>query len=96
VLLIRVGFKADPDSDPGSQTTYADPDPDPGQTLPSQKIEFYMCRDPSRHFSFQSRRLLTKIFKSEVIGNWKCRCCEVKGEGHKTGVAECVVCLSPP
>jgi hypothetical protein len=26
-----------------------------------------------------------KIFKSEVIGNWKCRCCEVRGEGHKTG-----------
>jgi hypothetical protein len=25
-----------------------------------------------------------KNFKSEVIGNWKCRCCEVRGEGHKT------------
>ncbi len=36
-------------------------------------------------FSFQSRRLLTKIFKSEIIRNWNCRCCEVKGEGHKTG-----------
>jgi hypothetical protein len=55
-----------------------------------------ICRDPSRHFFFQSRRLLTKIFKSEVIGNWKCRCCEVKGEGHKTEVAERVICLSPP
>ncbi len=54
------------------------------------------CRDPSRHFFFQSRWLLTKILKSEVIGNWKCRCCEVKGEGNKTGVAERVICLSPP
>ncbi len=54
------------------------------------------CRDPSRHFFFQSRRLLTKIFNSEVIGNWKCRCCGVKGKGHKTGVAERVICLSPP
>ncbi len=43
------------------------------------------CRDPSRHFFFQSLQLLTKFFKSEVIGNWKCRCCEVRGEGHKTG-----------
>jgi hypothetical protein len=43
------------------------------------------CRDPSRHCFFQSRRLLTKIFKIEVIGNWKCRCCEIRGEGHKTG-----------
>ncbi len=23
-----------------------------------------------------------KIFKSEVIGNWKCRCCEFRGEGQ--------------
>ncbi len=46
-------------------------------------LHVYGCRDPS--FFFQSRRLLTKIFKSEVIGNWKCRCCEVRGEGHKTG-----------
>jgi len=27
-----------------------------------------------------------KIFKSEVIGNWKCRCCEAKGEGNKQGL----------
>jgi hypothetical protein len=36
VLWIRIGFNADPDADPGSQTT-ADP---AGQTLKSQKIEF--------------------------------------------------------
>jgi hypothetical protein len=59
-------------------------------------LTFYSCRDPSRHFFSQSRRLLTKNFKSEVIGNWKCRCCEFSGEGHKTGVAMRVICLSPP
>ncbi len=45
MLWIRPGLRADPDPalylsadpDPGSQT-----EPDPGQTLPSQKIEFYI------------------------------------------------------
>ncbi len=37
--LIRKGFSADSDPDPGSQTN-ADPDPDPGKTLPSQKVRF--------------------------------------------------------
>ncbi len=45
MLWIRTGLRAGPDPafylntdpDPGSQT-----DPDPGQTLPSQKIEFYI------------------------------------------------------
>jgi hypothetical protein len=37
--VIRKGFSADSDPDPGSQTN-ADPDPDPGQTLPSQKVKF--------------------------------------------------------
>jgi hypothetical protein len=37
-----------------------------------------------------------KIFKSEAIGNWKCRCCEFKARGHKTGgVAMLVISLSP-
>ncbi len=41
------------------------------------KVFFIMlsaCRDPSRHFFSQSRRLLTKIFESEATVNWKCRC----------------------
>ncbi len=41
----------------------------------------YYCRDPSRHFFSQSRRLLTKIVKSEATVNWKCRCWEFRGEG---------------
>ncbi len=54
------------------------------------------CRDPSRHFFLPIATTSNKNVKSEIIRNWKCRCCEVKGEGHKTGVAERVICLSPP
>jgi hypothetical protein len=52
------------------------------------------CRNPTRHFFSQSRRLLTKIFESEVTVKEKCRCCEFRGKGNKTGVAMLVISLS--
>jgi hypothetical protein len=52
------------------------------------------CRIPIRHFFSQSRRLLTKIFESEATVNEKCRWCEFRGEGNKTGVAMLVISLS--
>jgi hypothetical protein len=45
-------------------------------------------------FFSQSRRLLTKNFESEATVNEKCRCCEFRGEGNKTGVAMLVISLS--
>jgi hypothetical protein len=39
VFRIRIGFNADPDP---AFYLNADPDPDPGQTLPSQKVKFYI------------------------------------------------------
>jgi hypothetical protein len=56
--------------------------------------KYSSCRIPIRHFFSQSRRLLTKNFESEATVNEKCRCCEFRGEGNKTGVAMLVISLS--
>ncbi len=39
------------------------------------------CRIPIRHFFSQSRRLLTKIFKSAETANEKFRCLWIRGQG---------------
>ncbi len=40
-----------------------------------------LCRIPIRHFFSQSRRLLTKIFKSAETVNEKFRCLWIRGQG---------------
>jgi hypothetical protein len=47
-------------------------------------------------FSFQSRRLLTKILKVEVTWKLIIQMLWSQGESHKTGVAKRTICISPP
>jgi hypothetical protein len=60
VLWILIGFNADPDSDPGSQTN-TDPDLDPGQTLESQKVNF--CMKNILKVRNRSKNILTNVQK---------------------------------
>jgi hypothetical protein len=58
------------------------------RVCPVPKIFFFkgQCRDPSRHFSFQSPRLLTKNFKSEVIGIGNADVVKLRGRAIKQGL----------
>ncbi len=47
MLLIPIGFIADPDPDPGSQT---DADPHPDQNFKAQKFNFYMTNTHRVYF----------------------------------------------